>query len=69
MHSLPSHGNHIPGMGAFGLQQMRSNFNPMGGEPMAPMKNTMLPSIHNTMDAQMSPKKRGRKKKVRNDDG
>lgn len=70
MHSLPTHGNHMAGLGNFGLQQMRTNFNPMANEPMTQMKNAMMPSIHKQqMDTQMSPKKRGRKKKVRNDDG
>lgn len=68
MHSIPTHGNHMVGIANFGLQQMRTNFNP-NNESMVAMKNTMLPSLHKSMDTQNPPKKRGRKKKVRNDDG
>lgn len=68
MHSLPGHGNHSAGIGSFGLQQIRTNFN-MNNESMSLIKSTMLPLLHKSMDTQNSPKKRGRKKKVRNDDG
>lgn len=68
MHSLAAHENQLTGIGSFGLQQMRTNYN-MNNESISTIKNTMLPSLHKSMDMQNSPKKRGRKKKVRNDDG
>lgn len=51
--------------------------NPMnnGNESMPNMKNVLMPSLHSPMDTQTSmiseitPKKRGRKKKVRSEDG
>lgn len=51
--------------------------NPMnnGNESMQNMKNVLMPSMHSPMDTQTSmiseitPKKRGRKKKVRIEDG
>lgn len=51
--------------------------NPMnnGNESMPNMKNVLMPSLHSPMDTQTSmiseitPKKRGRKKKVRAEDG
>lgn len=51
--------------------------NPMnnGNDSVQTMKNVLMPSLHSPMDTQtsiineMTPKKRGRKKKVRTDDG
>lgn len=80
MHSMSPHQNHLGNNFGLALQQMgRIGYPPMNhmrnneSATTTGMKNAMLPSMHSPMDTspaivnESAPKKRGRKKKVRDE--